>query len=678
MVHFLGFAVPGIPNGCTFALFAIGLILTYQATGVFNFAFAAQAYTSAFVYGLLCLHGWPVWFAFLVSVVILAPALGLGFDYFLFRRIPNTNSTAKVVTGISLLVGIPSLLTVIFGNQQLDAPPSLLFNADTVYFHLFGVTDLPINGIDIGTVIVTVVVLVAMVVLLRYTSMGLKMRGSVESRRLIQLDGVNADRVVAFSWAVSSFLAGLAGVLFAHQLAPVQPENYQLLLITAIAAAAWGRLRSMPVAALVAIVLGVIESVAPAYLPTGGFLNAVVVPVIPMIVLALALLFVPGLRSLDDSKDPLASIDPPTPPTAAASRAPTMDRIIRTGWYALLVVFVVSMLTWMPVLWEGVFNEGLAFSVIFLSITLITGMGGQLSLAQATLAGVGAFTTGLLFYHFGFNELSGGIVGAVLASVVAVALALLSLRLRGLGLALMTLAAAVFFDQGVFNQPQVQPQSGALSLIPLSNPKWPGPVGIFERNGHWLFVVCMVVLVLVTLAVLQIRKGTTGHYLGAMRGSETGAAGLGINLSWQRIMIFALSGAVAGIGGTLFAYYQTSVTPNYFNVDFSLVFVVVVVTTGVSTVEGAIQAGIGLTVTFQLVTYLPGRLGGQSLVFVLFAFGALTYAAHPEGVLEFQKRRSTLRFERLLFSGSGRGASPGDQGPQAAAAVAPEGGGRGD
>ena len=314
--------------------------------------------------------------------------------------------------------------------------------------------------------------------------------------------------------------------------------------------------------------------------------------------------------------------------------------------------------------------------MIFLSITLITGMGGQLSLAQATLAGIGAFTTGLLFYHFGFNVLVGGIVGALLASVVAVVLALLSLRLRGLGLALMTLAAAVFFDQGVFNQPQVEPQSGALSLIPLNNPRWHGPLGVFERNGHWLFVVCMVVLVLVTLAILQIRKGTIGHYLSAMRGSETGAAGLGINLTWQRILIFALSGAVAGIGGTLFALYQTSVTPDYFNVSFSLVFVVVVVTTGVSTVEGAIQAGIGLTVTFQLVTYLPGRLGGQSLVFVLFAFGALTYAQHPEGVLEYQKRRSTQRFERLL-SGHSRTASTGGGGPgRPTAAVASEGGGR--
>ncbi|HVA06258.1 MAG TPA: hypothetical protein VNG12_05885, partial [Acidimicrobiales bacterium] len=82
---------------------------------------------------------------------------------------------------------------------------------------------------------------------------------------------------------------------------------------------------------------------------------------------------------------------------------------------------------------------------------------------------------------------------------------------------------------------------------------------------------------------------------------------------------------------------------------FSLVLVVLVVTTSVNTVEGAIQAGIGLFVVEQLLTYLPSRFGGPSLTIVLFAFGALTYAQHPEGVLEYQKRRSTLRFERLFF-----------------------------
>jgi ABC-type branched-subunit amino acid transport system permease subunit len=208
----------------------------------------------------------------------------------------------------------------------------------------------------------------------------------------------------------------------------------------------------------------------------------------------------------------------------------------------------------------------------------------------------------------------------------------------------MTLAAALVFDLAVFPRPAVSQSSNGLAL----KSRWVG-LGLFDPNGHAYFVLSMIVLTAVTLSVLQIRKGTVGRFLAALRGSEVAAAGIGINPSRQRVLVFALSGAVAGIGGTLYSLQQAHVTANVFNYQLSLAFVVIVITTGVSTVEGAIQAGIGLTVTEQLVTYLPGRFGGTSLVFVLFAFGALTYAAHPEGVLEFQRRTWTGRFDRLMF-----------------------------
>jgi ABC-type branched-subunit amino acid transport system permease subunit len=378
-----------------------------------------------------------------------------------------------------------------------------------------------------------------------------------------------------------------------------------------------------------------------------------VLPSLPFIVLVGALLFVPGLRTLEESKDPLASVDPPPPPSAASARAPQLDRIIRVLWWVLLAAFVVSMLTWMPKTWENVFNAGLAFSTIFLSITLITGMGGQLSLAQATLSGVGAFTAGQLANHLGLNFLVGGVVGAVVAAAVAVVLALGSLRLKGLGLALMTLAAALLFDNAIFSQKAVSTGTGGLRL----QRSWFGPINFFDPTGHPLFILSMAVLVVCTIGVLLVRKGTVGRYLSAMRGSETGAAGLGINLSWQRVLVFALSGAVAGIGGTLLTLQQTNINPNQFNYEYSLVFVVIVVTTGVTTVEGAIQGGIGFVVIEQLLTYAPQRFQGLTVVF--FALGALTYAAHPEGVLEFQKRRWTARFERVLL----RSPSPAEPSP---------------
>jgi branched-chain amino acid transport system permease protein len=469
------------------------------------------------------------------------------------------------------------------------------------------------------------------------------MRGAVESRRLVQLDGVNAGRVVASAWAISSLMAGLAGVLLAPATGQIQAEDYATLMVAAFAAAAWAVLRSMPIAALVGVLVGIADTVLQGYLPPSSVWSAAALDSLPFVVLIVALLVVPGLRTLGQASDPLASVDPPTPPTTATLRAPQMDRIIRVGWYVILVGFIVSMLTWIPTTWEDVFNSGLAFSLIFLSITLITGMGGQLSLCQATLAGVGAFTAAQLANHLGLSLLLGGLVGAAAAGLVAVVLAVASLRLRGLGLALMTIAAALFFDSAVF--PQLSSTSGGPLTI---QPKWVG-LGLFNPDGHAYFVLVMIVLVVCVVAVLLVRQGTTGRYLAAMRGSETAAAGLGINLTWQRILIFALSGVVAGLGGTLLCIQQQSVNATSFNYEFSLAFVVIVVSTGVSTVEGAINAGFAFVVIQQLLTYLPARLGGDSLVFVLFAFGALQYASHPEGVLENQKRRSTLRMQKLFF-----------------------------
>jgi len=639
--QFIGFAIPGVPYGCTFAIVAVGLVLTYQATGVFNFAFGAQAYLSAYAFTrLVQSDGLPVWLAFVLSVVILAPAFGLVLDRLLFRKIPNTNTTAKLVLGISLFVGIPVLIPVLFGSQNIYNAPSILFNPNVTYFHVFTA---PFSGTDLSSVVCTVIALLALVILMRFTNLGLKMRSAVESRRLVQLDGVNSDTVVATAWAISSCMAGLAGVI----LAPLSPQlsflPYATLMVAAFAAAAWASLRSLPIAAIVGVLVGILTLLLEGYLPASSSLSAAVLYSVPFIVLIAALLIVPGMRSLDDVKDPMASVDPPVSPTAATLRARQLDKIIRRLWYLLLGAFIVSMLTWIPPTWTFVFNEGLAFSVIFLSITLITGMGGQLSLAQATLAGVGAFTAAQLANHLGLNLLLGGIVGAVMAAAVATILALASLRLKGLGLALMTIAAALFFDNSVFDQPSI---SNGVSLT--IQQKWVG-LGLFNPNGHNVFVLEFVVLVVCVIAVLLIRRGTIGQYLSAMRGSETAAAGLGINLTWQRVTIFAISGAMAGIGGTLLVVQQQTINNQSFSYEFGLAFVVIVVTTGVSTVEGAIQGGIGFVVIQQLLSYLPARLGGNSLVLVFFAFGALQYASHPEGILEFQKRTWTLRFERLLF-----------------------------
>ncbi len=160
MEHFLGFAIPGIPYGCTYALVAVGLVLTYQATGVLNFAYGAQAYLSAFVFTYLVQkRHLPVGVAFVIAVVVLAPAVGLAFDRLLFRKIAPANVIAKLVTGISMLIGIPAILSVLFTNSNQYNPPSILFNPNVVYFRVAGT---PINGISVTSVVATAVTLIAL------------------------------------------------------------------------------------------------------------------------------------------------------------------------------------------------------------------------------------------------------------------------------------------------------------------------------------------------------------------------------------------------------------------------------------------------------------------------------------------------------------------------------------
>ena len=642
MSAFLGYLLPGIPYGCDFALMAVGLVITFRTTGVFNLAFGAQAFGSAFVFDLLVRsEGLPVWAAFVVSVLLLSPAVGLVFDRFLFRHISTTNTTAKIVSVVGLLLAIPQLLPVLFGTGNRLDPPNLWLSPATVEFHLFGS---PVNGGEVSTTVITVVVVAVVVALLRFTPAGLEMRAVVESRRLAQLQGVDAGRVAAAAWALSSVVAGLAGVLLlplSAELIPTDPLQFTSLLVAGLTAAAVARMRSIPGALGAAVGLGVAESLLRGYLPSGVLAQAVV-PAFPFVVLAATLIGSKSLRTLERRADPLAGVDPPIAPPAVSVRDRRLEVPMRWGFRALVVAFVVSGLTWVPGYWVTPLSGGLVFSTIFLSVTLITGGSGQLSLCQATFAGIGAFATGQLAAHLGLSVVLGALVGAVMAAMAGALLAVLAVRISGLTLTLLTLAFALFADQFLF---QYSWSGGGLNGVKVPRPVI-GPVN-FSSDRSFLLL-ALVVLVVCMGVVLLVQRGTTGRYLAALRGSETGAASLGINPLRARVTVFALSAAIAGIGGAMFGTLYSPVSSDNFVYEYSLAFVVVVITTGSRRVEGAVQAGMAYAVVQFLLTYAPARFEG--LTPVLFAIGAVTYAAHPEGIVEYQKRKWLERVSRLLAS----------------------------
>ncbi len=643
MSNFLNYAIPGVPQGCEYALIAVGLVLTFRATGVFNLAFGAQAFVAAFAYDLLNQYqNWPQWAAFIVAVLLISPALGLMLDRFLFRHIPTASTTAKVLSTVGLLIAIPLTIPILFGAQTRYKIAFLWLNPRIVYGHLY---QTPLNGTVIATTVITLVVVAALVAVFRWSAIGLQMRAVVESRRLAQLEGVNSAGVAAGAWALSSTLAGLAGVLMLPQgqtLDPTTTITFTTLLVAGLTAASLASFRSLPLALMWSIVLGVVQNLLVWLLPSGTVLQQNVAPALPFVVLVAVLLFNPRLRNLEQSSDPMASVDPPPPPPSIQIRDRRLDLPVKWGWRLLLVGFVVSSLTWIPDNWVYPFALGMVLSIIFLSVTLMTGMAGQLSLCQATFAGVGGFTAGQMAVHFGLPILVGALLGGVLAAGVGVIVALPALRLSGLPLTLVTLAFAIFADTVLFQYNW----SGA-GDTGLTFPRPGSYFGIGSPGDKHLLILLMIILALVMGIVALVQRGTTGRYLAAIRGSQTGAASLGISLTRAKLTVFALSAGIAGLGGALYGSTQTVAGADDFGYAVSLVWVVAVITTGVMTIEGAIQAGIGFAVFQQILDlYVPPRFNGIEAI--LFAVGTLTYARHPEGILEFQKTRWMNRIAKLF------------------------------
>jgi ABC-type branched-subunit amino acid transport system permease subunit len=619
----LTYAIPGLPYGCVFALVAIGLVLTYQTSGVFNLAFGAQAYVSAVIFFVLVdEHHWSTWAAFVIAVVVAAPVLGLVLDRLLFRYMRTATVAVKLITAIGLSIGIPSLVDYAFGNKPRLRPPSIAPHPDHVYrlgsYHL--------DGNQLFIVAVTVGLVVALVLLFRYTALGLRMRAVVESPRMVELAGINSSLVSAAAWTLSSLVAGLAGVLLAPLYGTVAVDNFNLILLAAVAAAAIGGMASIPLTLAGGAVLGVGQQLLAGYLPLNSVWATGLRPSFPFLILVLVLLVSPAVRRGGAVPDPLAGVDPPPPPLAASLQDARVARWAGPlfGAGALYVsLFVLS------AHYLGLATDILIYSIIFLSITVVTGMSGQISLCQMTFAGFGAFTAAQLATRQEVSLLVAMVIGAAVAAAIGAVVALPALRLSGLYLALATLAFAVMADGFLFPLDWIgRGQSGLAVPRPVV-----GPVD-FSANRSF-FLLCLGLLVICSLVVVLVRRGTTGLFLAAMRGSEVAAASIGINRARAKITVFALSAAIAGVGGALLAASTNHADGQTFAYQYSLVFIVLVLTTGARTIEGAINAA----AFFVIIPEVLSHFGSLAVLeFALFGFGTITYAKHPEGIVEYGKR----------------------------------------
>lgn len=661
----------GTPPGTVYALIALGFVLTYKTSGVFNLAFGAQAYISAAMYFQARNDwGWSIVPALVLSVFVLAPVVGLVLERLVFRHLRTGSAVAKLVVTIGLSVALPSLFELIVGFEPVagSTPQGIIPGGASVFYDPFGVY--AFSRDELTAMGVAVVGMVLLAVLFRFTAIGLQMRAVVESPRMTELNGIRSDRVSAFAWALSSLFAGMAGVLIAPRFNTLAAPDFVNLVVVAIAAAAIGRLVSLPRALAGGLGLGILIALSQTFLPrfsdTLTWLQPIqkdVTTAMPFLVLFGVLVLWPAIRRTRAATDPLSGVDPPPPSLAARARSVGLTRATRAFGAAFLAVIGYVVYFRGDASWQFLVTQAVILAIIFLSITVITGFAGQISLCQGTFAAIGGFTVFQLADRHGVSVLVAAIIGAAIAALVGAVLSLPVLRLGGIWVAIATLAFAYFFDSVMVKFSWVGGGGSAL----LQGTRVPRPVlGPWDLNDDRAFLVMIVVVfAIVAVAVIQIRGGTVGRTQRALRGSEMAAESIGISPARARVIAFAVSAFIAGLGGALLSIQQKNV--NYssnFSPFAALFWLVLVVSIGARTVEGAAQAGAAYSLFDAVIlkgAFLgwilrsAGRIPGffpvsAKWIFVLFGLGTIQYARHPEGAVEYGKRRAGERIEQISAS----------------------------
>jgi branched-chain amino acid transport system permease protein len=653
----------GAPPGTVYALIAVGFVLAYKTSGIFNLAFGAQAYVSAVVFFTTRTEwGWPTLPAFVVSVVVIAPLLGVLLEWVVFRHLRTSPPITGLVVAIGLTIALPAIVNLVldFKPKGGQTPQGLIAKGNSVYYDVFGIYSFSRN--ELVAMVVGSVAMLGLAALFRYTVSGLRMRAVVESPRMAELNGVNADRVSAGAWALSSFFAGLAGVLIAPRFTTLAAGEFFNIVVVAVAAAAVGLLVSLPKAFAGGIGLGILIALFNTFVPKWAndfsWLRPIqtnLTPAIPFVVLFGVLVFVPGVRRSQRAKDPLSGVDPPSSSEVHVVEMPTGVWLRRLVSVAAVVITATVLFARGDSVWVYLVTQAVALSIVFLSITIITGYAGHISLAQGAFAAIGGFTVFQLADRYGVSVLVGLVIGAMVAAAVGALLSLPLLRLNGIWIAIATLAFAFFFDSVMVKFSWVGGTQDGSAVQKVPRPV----VGPWDfANDKVFLVLATIILLIVTTAVWFFGLGTTGRTLRALRGSEVASQSIGISPSRGRVIAFAVSAAVAALGGALMAIQQKNV--NY-GVNFSpfgsLFWLVLVVTFGVRRPTGAIVAAAAFAIMDKLVlqgTFIgwilrdPDRIPAIFPIspewrYILFGLGTIQYAKHPEGVLEYMKARKEAR-----------------------------------
>jgi branched-chain amino acid transport system permease protein len=626
------FTLLGLGSGALIAGIALGVVLTYRGSGIINLATGGMAMFAGYAFwalttDLLHLSTVP---ALLISLVMVL-AVGAAIELVAFRPLRTAPPLAKLVSSLGVLLVLQASMLLAFGTTEQPEPNVLPQNT----VHLLGAV-IPVDRFILTGIVI--VLAAALAALYRFTRFGLATRAASENEVAAMLGGLSPNRLSMVNTLLASVIAGGIGIL-AASITQLDTETLPLQIVPALAAALIAGFTSFGIACAAGIGLGIIGSLIQyvtslSWFPTSG---GVALPgVYELVVFVLIVLFM-YLRG--------ASL--PSRGELVEQRLPEAPRPHKLAVTAPAVALVCAVaLVVLPFDFREALVNTMIGTLIALSLVVITGFVGQMSVVQLTLAGVSGFAISHLAVNAGIGFPIAPLLGAGAALILGLITAASALRVRGVSLAVVTLAAVVAITNfgfvnttwggGQTGSPVPEPRLFGLDLGPRAafrglDGNLPSPV------FGW---VVLAVTVLLCVLVGLLRRGSLGQRMLAVRSNERAAAAAAIDPRAVKFVAFGIGSVIAGLAGALYAYNFSSVSADRFDPFTALSLIAFAYAGGITLISGAVFAG--LISTQALFPYALDKWFGLSGNWFLLFGGAIliiTLIQNPEGVAgAFYKR----------------------------------------
>ena len=603
----LPISVLGAIIGSTYGLLAVGLVLVYRSNRLVNFAHGEVGAFAAAVFGLVALRSGLSYYLLLPLGLIVGAATGAVAEVGVVRRLRKAPKLMSIVATLGIgqfLVVFGLLINAQSGNNAAFPQPTGLPS--------FTIGALVMTPAYTAILIFSPLAVIALTSFLRYSKYGLAIRAAASNPEAARMAAIPAARMSAMAWAIAGALSALTAILTQPTRGFTSGESFGPdLLLRALAAAVLARMSSLPAAFAAGIGIGVVEQLILWNRPGGGLVELVL-----FVFIVVALLAQRQVSSRDEEKGSWNAMQAFRPVPAALQELWLVRNLgLTTGVVAFalaaMLPFVVnnSSSTTLIVI--------VAFSIIGLSIRLVTGLGGQLSLGQFAVAGVGAWASievSTRIGHFELAFLYAGVAGALASLIIG----LPALRIKGLFLAVTTLSFALLLPAYLL------PKSFVFGVgLDPGRPILGGNALLSDRQYYW-FV--LPVLALAVLVAWNIGRGGFGKLMIAVRDNEDAARSFTIRAASVKIQGFLLAGFLAGVGGAVYGHSLAYVNNTSFPTVSSIQLVVMAVIGGLSLLSGPILGAI-------FVIGLPAFLPLDSAGFAATAFGQLLLIMYlPKGL----------------------------------------------